>query len=332
MKHNTLRWIIAILMLAALALGLSNPAIAEGGKLPLDFTKGGAKPKDEGWEMDGKTPIGYKDSTIEVTSEKSYQVLGAEAKRKKGVKHEIWVVRIKIKDPTQLRTAVSMDTYQGRGQSKGEEIAKSKDAVVAMNGDFFKYEYDVGYVVRQGELIRDKSDTTRKKNGQPICFDMLIVDNEGDFHILPKARTKEIEAFVENELKPKGRTIMDAFNLGPALIADGEVQDVSASQAAAQGDYQWKYPQQRIALVQTGPLEYAIVEVYGKTDGSAGMTLMEFAALIKEKVPDAQIAYNFDGGGSTHLIMKNTRICKTDGRRPITDIIYFASAEDYTEE
>lgn len=337
MNRNSIRWIIAILLLAALALGLSSPSIAEGGKLPLDFTQGGTKPKDDNWEMDGKTAVGYKDSTIEVTSEKSYVVPPALEGRKKGVKHEVWTVRIKISDATQLRTAVSKDTYTGRGQAKGEDIAKSKNAVVAMNGDFFKYENDVGYVVRQGEELRDATDNTRKiklrtdgkqDSATGKLFDMLVVDSEGDFHVVPEAKTDKIAAFTESELAPEGRTIMDTFNLGPALIIGGEVQDVSESRAARQGDYQWKYPQQRIALVQTGHLEYAIVEVHGKTDGSAGMSLQEFAELIMEKVPDAQTAYNFDGGGSTNLIMKNKRICKTPGLRDITDIIYFASAED----
>ena len=272
MNRNTVRWIVAALLLLAMALGLSCPSIveAEGVKLPMDFTKGGVKTDKENWTYDGKTPIGYSDSTIEVTSEKS----SVTAKVKgKNVKHEVWVIRIKIQDPSQLRTAVSKDTYNGRGQAKGEDIAKSKNAVVAMNGDFFKYENDVGYVVRQAEFIRDATDTSRKKKGQPICFDMLVVDNEGDFHIVPQARTKEIEEFIETALTPEGRTVMDTFNLGPALVIDGEVQDIAASQAAKQGDYQWNYPQQRIALVQTGHLEYAIVEVFGQTDSTAGLTL-----------------------------------------------------------
>ena len=330
MKRNTLRWIIAVLMLLALALGLSCPSIveAEGVKLPMDFTKGGVKTDKENWTYDGKTPIAYSDSTIEVTSEKSSVTTKVKGK---SVKHEVWVIRIKIQDASQLRTAVSKDTYNGRGQAKGEDIAKSKNAVVAMNGDFFKYENDVGYVVRQGEFIRDATDTTRKKKGQPICFDMLVVDSEGDFYIIPRARTADVEEFTATTL-PEGRTVMDTFNLGPALVINGEVQDISASQAAQQGDYQWNYPQQRIALVQTGHLEYAIVEVFGQTDSTAGLTLQEFAELIAEKVPDAIIAYNFDGGGSTNLIMNNKRICKTPGLREITDIIYFASAEGYVEE
>ena len=332
MNRNLIRWIAAVLLLLAMAAGLSCPSIVEAEgtvKLPMDFTKGGVKTEKEKWTYDGKIPVAYSDSTIEVTSEKS----SVTAKVKgKSVKHEVWVVRVKIQDPSQLRTAVSKDTYSGRGQAKGEDIAKSKNAVAAMNGDFFKYENDVGYVVRQGEFIRDATDTTRKKKGQPICFDMLVVDSEGDFHIVPHARTKDIEAFTEETLTPAGRTIMDTFNLGPALVINGEVQDIASSQAAQQGDYQWNYPQQRIALVQTGHLEYAIVEVFGQTDSTAGLTLQEFAELIAEKVPDAIIAYNFDGGGSTNLIMNNKRVCKTPGLREITDIIYFASAEGYVEE
>ena len=327
MNRNTVRWIIAVLMLLALALGLSCPSIveAEGAKLPLDHTVGGSKTDKADWEYDGKTPVGYRDDTIEVTSEKGQVVTKVKGKK---VKHETWVVRIKIQDASQLRTAVSKDTYSGRGQAEGLAIAKSKNAVVAMNGDFFKYENDVGYVVRQGEFIRDATDTSRKKKGIPICFDMLLVDSEGDFHVIPHAKTAEIEAFVENTLTPEGRTILDTFNLGPALVLNGEKQDIAASQAAQQGDYQWSYPQQRIALVQTGHLEYAIVEVYGKTDGTAGLTLDEFADLIVEKCPEAIVAYNFDGGGSTNLIMNDKRICKTPGLREITDIIYFASAKE----
>ena len=63
--------------------------------------------------------------------------------------------------------------------------------------------------------------------------------------------------------------------------------------------------------MQTGTLEYAIVEVYGKTDGTAGMTLEEFTDLILEKCPDAITAYNFDGGGSTNLMLNGKKIHKT---------------------
>ena len=109
MNRNTVRWIVAALLLLAMALGLSCPSIveAEGVKLPMDFTKGGVKTDTEKWTYDGKTPVAYSDSTIEVTSEKS----SVTAKVKgKSVKHEVWVIRIKIQDASQLRTAVSKDS------------------------------------------------------------------------------------------------------------------------------------------------------------------------------------------------------------------------------
>jgi exopolysaccharide biosynthesis protein len=323
MGYRCVRWIIVVLMLAALTLGLSYPSIvgAESlSSLPLDYTQGGYPTKDDLWVYDGKTPVSYTDSSISVSAVKGSLTHSVKGKK---VKHETWTVRIKISDPSQLRTAVSQDSYKGRGQAKADEIARSKNAVVALNGDFFKYENDVGYVIRQGEFIRDATSNKRKR-----IFDMLIIDSSGDFHVVYKATTDAIDSYIEENITSKGRTVFNTLNLGPVLVVDGTAQDVSASEAANQGCYQWKYPQQRIALVQTGTLEYAIVEVYGKTDSSAGLTMQDFADYVAEQCPDAIIAYNLDGGGSTNLIMKNKRICKTPGLREITDIIYFASAEE----
>ena len=322
MKAEWVRWIAIAVMLMLLAAGLSSPAIGGAeGALPLDYTQGGKETKAENWvyDEDGKTPVAYRDSTIEMTAEKGGITLKVKGKK---TRHETWVVRIRIQDPSQLRTAVSKDTYTGRGQANAEDIARSKNAVAAMNGDYFKYENDVGYVIRQGELVRDATDNKRGR-----LFDMLVIDSDGDFHVIKTADTQKINSFVETTLAPAGKSILNTFNLGPALVLDGQVQDIPSSEAARQGSYQWRYPQQRIALVQTGHLEYAIVEVFGKTDASAGMTLEEFADFVAEKCPDALVAYNLDGGGSTNLILKGKKVCRTPGLREITDIIYFASAE-----
>lgn len=325
MKYPAIiRWLLAALMLCCIALLVSSPSIAEEtvpGKLPLDFTVGGMKPKAENWTYDEKgNANGYTDSTIQMSLERGEITLTVKGKK---VKHETVVIRVKIQDVTQLRTAVSKDTYKGRGQAKGVDMAKSKNAVVALNGDFFKYEYDVGYVVRQGEFLRDATDNKRNR-----IFDMLVIDDAGDFHVVYSADTQKIEQFIANDLTPAGRTILDTFNLGPVLVLNGEVQDISQSEVARQGFYQWPYPQQRICLVQMGPLEYAVVEVFGRTDSTAGMGLQEFAEFVAEQCPGAILAYNLDGGGSTNLVVNNKKACKTPGLREITDIIYFASAEE----
>ena len=323
-------------LLLCLVLFLSA-ASAEGPALPLDYLQGGKPPRDEGWTFEYKKPVSYEDSTISVTFEKQvfYHRLTAGKYRGRKPQDEAWVVRIRIGDVSQLRTAVSFDTYEGRSQEDAAVMANKKNAVVAINGDFCKYEYDVGYLVRQGELIRDETGNRRGR-----IFDMLVIDSEGDFHAVENAATDRIRAFIEKELTPRGRTILDTFNIGPVLVLNGEVQDVSQTEMARQGSYEWPYCIERIAVVQTGELEYAIVTV-GTKSKTSGLAMQEFAEFVAEKVPDAILAYNLDGGGSANLTstirktkrdgstyLEHVRINRNNDIRDITDILYFASAED----
>ena len=319
--------------LAALALlfpfSPSFAAEAEGTVLPLDFREGGKPLKQDNWVLDGKLPVSYGDSTISVTFERgeiSHTLVSGNHRGRK-VKDETWVVRIRIRDVSQLRTAVSRDTYKGRYQADAAAMAKSKNAVVAMNGDYFKYEYNVGYVVRQGELIRDATD-----NARGILFDMLIIDSEGDFHAVYAATTEKIAAYAEENLAPKGLTILDTFNIGPVLVLNGEVQDVSVSEVTRHGGregmFQWSTPIQRIAIVQTGHLEYAIVFTNGQGNRKSGLTMAEFADFVAEQCPGARMAYNLDGGGSAHIVARGRNLFSNSYLRYITDILYFASAEE----
>ena len=77
------------------------------------------------------------------------------------------------------------------------------------------------------------------------------------------------------------------------------------------------------------------MEIYGRGGETTGLTMTEFAEFVAEKFPDAILAYNLDGGNSTCLVAwksakagKCEMICKKGGYREITDILYFASAED----
>ena len=333
MNRSLLRWFLAALLALSLVFVLSCPYLssAEGAVLPLDFLEGGKPPKDEGWTFEGKQPVSYEDSTIRADFEKIVFSHKLSSGKQKGhtIRDEAWVVRVRIQHVSQLRTAVSKDTYSGRRRSDAVDIANSKNAVVAINGDFFKYEWDVGYVVRQGELIRDATGNARGR-----IFDMLVIDSEGDFHAVYAAKTANINAFAEETLAPLGRTILDTFNIGPVLVLNGAAQDVSQSEAARQSLYYWRTPEQRIAVAQTGPLEYAIVLVGTKAQVT-GFTMQEFADFVAEQVPDALLAYNLDGGGSVSLISRKSArspklemICRYSGHRDITDILYFASAED----
>ena len=178
MKGTWIRWIAAVLMLIGLSLLVSSPSIAETKKasnsLPLDMKVPGKPPKKNGWNKDFTK---YKDSTIEMSVEKSSLTPTEQLRKRKNSALETLIIRVKIKDPSQIRTAMSKDTYTGSERVEAEVMAKAKNAVLAINGDFFKYHQTWGYVVRQGVFYRDKTDSKYK-------IDMLAIDSQGDFHIV----------------------------------------------------------------------------------------------------------------------------------------------------
>lgn len=355
MKANTIRWICAFLMLAVLAFLVSSPALAEVTPLAMDQTVPGAVPSEDGWiRVSGKDAltddgvlsfgtalpyivrydkgasawsvtdnaanpssfdwIRYEDPSISVRVEYATLIPAY-----KNSKIQSSITYIRVADPSQVRTAMSNDNYDKRNYVSAESMAKHVNSVAAVNGDFFKYHYNVGYVIRQGVFYRDKLNGKR---------DLLLIDNHGDFHVLLSAQSDDVSQMIAS--LPEGDSIVNTFTLGPVLVQDGTARTISETSVAESGEFQWCYAQQRVAVVQLGELEYAIVETYGKTNGSMGLTLQEFADYIVWLFPDCRIAYNLDGGGSTNVVIGEERVEKTPGHRDISDILYFASA--WTEE
>ena len=224
------------------------------------------------------------------------------------------VTYVKVANPTQVRTAMSYDNYKTKKYVSAETMATNVNAIVAVNGDYFKYHYKVGYVVRQGVEYRNELNGKR---------DLLLIDDKGNFSWV-EAATKDALA---SYLATSGITVINSFTLGPVLVENGEARLIKKTVVADSGEFQWCYPQQRVAVLQTGELEYAIVETYGKTDSSQGLTLQEFADLIAYLFPDCILAYNLDGGGSTNVVVNGSRVHTTPGHREISDILYFASAQ-----
>ena len=298
MKTNFLRSALAILMLLCLALVVSSPAIAEVAPLALDQLTPGNTPLASGWISDTE----YEDPSIHVTVEHS-----------SAHKVKTSIVRITIADPSQIRTAMSEDNYDKTAYVKATALAKHVNAIAAVNGDFFKY-YDFGYLVRQGVVYRDAPNGKR---------DMLVIDDQGDFYAVKNADAAAVADFMTGGL-PAGRSVVNTFTLGPVLVDNGEVQEITTR------EFQYRYKMQRVAIVQLDTLSYAIVECDGKADASSGMSMSTFAEYIQSLFPDCRMAYNLDGGGSTNVIFNGTRIHKNPDSRQICDILYFASA--YTEE
>lgn len=289
------RFIRKTAQMAALALMLvlfsCGAAAAQTAYEPiaLEETKG-RMPRSESYLPDRG---GYEDGSLSVRIEtlRAYET-------------NILVARVKITDPSQLRTAMA-GRYGTTGTVLPDKLAQRAHAVLAINGDFFNFN-SVGYLVRQGRLYRDKTNES---------LDVLIIDENADFHILIDPKPAQTHGF-------EG-TVVNSFNFGPALVKDGEI--VHTTKRLNVG---LEKETQRMGIGQLGPLEYICVAAEGpEQKGSDGLTIPEFAQLMKDL--GAVQAYNLDGGSSSAMMLGGEKINarSTKKMRSICDILYFSTLE-----
>lgn len=275
----------------------TSMALADISPLPVDLTPGHV-PSEEGFSQDGDTEI-YEDESIRV-----------EMQRVEFHDATFNVARVRIADPSQLRTALSAKYSKNMRHDRISTMAKNNHAVVAIGGDYFHNE-EGGYVIRQGEVLR------KKAKGK----DVLLIDRDGNFRILIKPSTDEIKEIVESE---EG-LIVNSFNFGPALVMDGEKMEMPSKYAynlSSSGE-------PRCAIGQLGELEYLLVVVDGRRKDSAGCTGDTLAQFMYDQ--GCIQAYNLDGGNSALMTFhgENYSDKTVEGERGVSDIIYFATAVDF---
>lgn len=298
---------ILILLLALMLLFGLVPAQAEAHSfepLPIDLTPG-KPPQQDGYDADGR---GYEDASIYVRihEDRAYD-------------STILYAHIKLKDPSQLRTAPA-STWKHSGNRQAATIAKRYKAVLAINGDFFQFNSE-RYIVRQGKRLRNR----------PTGEDLLFIDSMGDFHLAYRARKEQIEE-TNAAIEALNRSVYNCFSFGPILVEGGQAVFDSKDYFNAAA----RKKTQRVVLAQLGPLEYMIVSTEGPEDpGSKGLTLREaaeYTAQIAYKLSEngCLAAYNLDGGSSNSLVLRNEKINspKNPKKRAVSDIIYFASLVD----
>ena len=214
--------------------------------------------------------------------------------------------RIRIANPTQLRT--SLASSNGKDTQQATRLAKRVNALFALSGDSFgDNKSGAGmYIVRQGAV---------KRHNPSGYFDVLLIDDKGDFHIIKEARQADIDAF-------EG-TIVNSFSFGPGLVVDGVVTETFEDRG-----YGPTKRAQRVAICQVAPLEYMCVVTSGPDhNNSTGLTIDEFTQLITSLGP-VQNAYNLDGGTSAWMVWRGEKINAfgSSKYRTINDIIFFVTA------
>lgn len=304
-SHKKIR---TALLAAALALLFICSAAAEIKPIPMDMLEHGTPPQEAGWIVPNRE---YQDESIHMVLEerKNYK-----AKSSSGPTTIHWAV-IEIKDPSQLRAVLSNDSYENRTSAEAPEMVKYLNPVVAFNDDYVKMNNYKGYVLRQGVLYNDNLDEW----GEDLKQDVLIIDDRGDFNVVQKAVSADVQAFIGN-LEAGGSKAVNVFTFGPTLILNGEVQEIVGSDST----HAVNISAARTAFCQLDTLKYAVFAVDGVT--GTGMNCQELANFIHQQFPECKVAYNLDGGGSSRLFIGQKKVNKAKGRREIHGMIYFASA------
>ena len=285
--------LLCMLVLLAMFLGTACadelPRMVKVEFAPVDYTapekptKNYAAPKANFSEDN----MHYHDDTLDVQLHK-FHVYNA----------DVTVAFVQIADPDQLRTQQAKP-YPSKTTARIDVIAKPVKSVFAVNADWFTYRSD-GIVYRNGELLRDREIPED---------DGLVIDTEGNLHIVrPMTREEYDKLDVE---------IAQSFSFGPALVMNGELQDI--------GDRKVTY-RQRMAIGQIDELCYVFVCADGTNeDDGEGLNVPELAQLMYDL--GAHTAYNLDGGQSASMLMGNTKVNgQPKTMRAIGDIIYFTTA------
>ena len=260
--------------------------------LPVDFSAG-MTPNPALF-----TEAGYEDASIRVQME---------TREEDGV---IWrIAWVEIASPTQLRTAIAGKKVTANSTALVKSMADKNNAVVALNGDYYSNDPNkTTFEYRMGEKVRAK--TNQKK-------DMLLIDENGDFHIVLAAAKKDQQA--ELDAVSKEHTIVNAFTFGPALVKDGETLKTSKDYA-----YNPNGKEPRAAIGQLDHLSYVMViaEGRGESQGVTHQALADFMGSL-----GCRDAFNLDGGGSATMIFNGNYYNTLGGSpRSMSDIIYFATA------
>lgn len=282
-----------MLLLSLCLLCLLLPALGEEEySLPVDFS-GGYAPQAGNF-----TENGYEDASLSVKMER---------RDIDGVRYDIaW---IRVKSPTQLRTAVAGNANEVVAEKPGK-MARRVNAVVAINGDFYTQRKD-GLIYRQGQDFRYAMNPEK---------DVLVIDDLGDLHVFlgGEGQAAELVAFLQS-----GRTIINAFTFGPAIVKDGLALPMPDTYKT-RFDSDVRAP--RTVIAQLGPLEYVFVEAEGRVKHSRGVTTDQMGQFMAEL--GVQTAYCLDGGNSS-IMLFNGRYYDANyaaSEREQSDIIYVATA------
>ncbi|MBN7772509.1 phosphodiester glycosidase family protein [Clostridium aminobutyricum] len=217
----------------------------------------------------------------------------------------LYIADIWVSDPKYLKTALANNTYGRNIKDKTSNIAEENHAIFAINGDYYGFREE-GYVLRNGEVYRETARSDKSDED-------LVIDENGDFSIIHENQVS-INTLLNDD------NIWQILSFGPSLVENGQLTVNETSEVSRA-----KTSNPRTAIGQISEGHYIIIVSDGRTEESAGISLLELAQELKER--GCITAYNLDGGGSSTMYF-NGKVMNhpTDGRsmkeREVSDIVY----------
>ena len=226
--------------------------------------------------------------------------------------HEITFSEIKIGDASQFRRKLAGDNYGSGVQYYCTELTSQANAVVGINADFYSFR-SLGTTCYDGTIYR--TDDT---------LDTLFIDSNGDFQFLERGNgmnKDELQSYADL------MNVMFSVSFGPILIKDGELL---TNNTYPIGEVDTNYS--RAGIGQLGPLHYLYMTIGFNGRGSKTCTVNEFAQYMFDK--GVVNGYNLDGGQTGEIVMNAIIQNHVDFgyERPVSDIIYFATAVPEEEQ
>ena len=218
-----------------------------------------------------------------------------------------------ISDPSQFRRKLAGDTYGYSAQMYASSLAAEANAVVAMNGDFYKFR-SPGICVYNRVVYRCEG------NYLDTCF----VDAKGNliFSYAGELTSKEdAQRFVDEN------DILFSLAFGPVLIDNGVPKENLNYRI---GETMQRYS--RSAIGQIGEGHYLIMTIGHVYPYRECCTLRGAQDIMMLK--GCVNAYTLDGGQTAEVIWRDKPYSYVDWgvERTVSDIIYFATAVPEDEQ
>lgn len=240
------------------------------------------------------TAFSYRDETMELTIDviRRYET-------------QVYVATLHTSNHRFIQTAFAQDTYGRNIREKTSSMGERKQAIFAINGDYYGFRED-GFVVRNGLFYR--------ANARSDSFNQAIVlDDQGSMFSLKESQTNTADLTAYSPWQ--------VWSFGPTLLENGFYQVNTQSEVPYELD-----SNPRSSIGQVDEDTYLFIVSDGRTSESAGLSLYELATVYEEY--GAQFAYNLDGGGSAtmwfngRLINKPVNSGSTISERSVSDCIY----------